>query len=102
MKINSPPNLVRDQGIYSTKAGSILTSAGPAWDFCSQLEMMGTKLSRMLLVVFTLFAVLAAASDDTFDYGATDGNWLGPSSVRYRYHMCKILLNCMFSIQTTP
>jgi hypothetical protein len=30
VKINSPPNLVRDKGIYSTRAGSILTSAGPA------------------------------------------------------------------------
>ena len=31
-EFNSPPNLVRDKGIYSTRAGSILTSAGPAWD----------------------------------------------------------------------
>ena len=29
-EFNSPPNLVRDKGIYSTRAGSILTSAGPA------------------------------------------------------------------------
>jgi hypothetical protein len=34
---NSPPNLVRDKGIYSTRAGSILTSAGPAWDLRVQL-----------------------------------------------------------------
>ena len=32
VKINSLPNLVRDKGIYSTRAGSILTCAGPAWD----------------------------------------------------------------------
>jgi hypothetical protein len=31
-EFNSPPNLVRDKGIYSTRAGSILASAGPAWD----------------------------------------------------------------------
>ena len=37
MKINSPPNLIRDKGIYSTWAGSILTSAGPAWDLRAQL-----------------------------------------------------------------
>jgi hypothetical protein len=37
VKINSPPNLVRDKGIYSTRAGSILTSAGPAWDLRVQL-----------------------------------------------------------------
>ena len=36
-EINSPPNLVRDKGIYSTRAGSILTSAGPAWDLRVQL-----------------------------------------------------------------
>ena len=36
-KFNSPPNLVRDNGIYSTRAGSILTSAGPAWDLGVQL-----------------------------------------------------------------
>ena len=32
-EFDRPPNLVRDAGIYSTRAGSILTSAGPAWDF---------------------------------------------------------------------
>jgi hypothetical protein len=37
VKINSPSNLVRDKGIYSTRAGSILTSAGPAWDLRVQL-----------------------------------------------------------------
>jgi hypothetical protein len=37
VKINSPPNLVRDKGIYSTRAGSMLTSAGPAWDLRVQL-----------------------------------------------------------------
>ena len=31
-EFDRPPNLVRDKGIYSTRAGSILTSAGPAWD----------------------------------------------------------------------
>ena len=31
-EFNSPPNLVKNKGIYSTRAGSILTSAGPAWD----------------------------------------------------------------------
>ena len=36
-KFNSPPNLVRDKAIYSTRAGSILTSAGPAWDLRVQL-----------------------------------------------------------------
>ena len=36
-KFNSPPNLVRDKGIYSTRAGSILTSAGLAWDLRVQL-----------------------------------------------------------------
>ena len=36
-KSNSPPNLVRDKGIYSTRAGSILTSAGTAWDLRVQL-----------------------------------------------------------------
>ena len=36
-KFNSPPNLVRDKGIYSTRAGSILTSAGSAWDLRVQL-----------------------------------------------------------------
>jgi hypothetical protein len=36
-EFNRPPNLVRDKGIYSTRAGSILTSAGPAWDFRVQL-----------------------------------------------------------------
>jgi hypothetical protein len=36
-KFNSPPNLIRDKGIYSTWAGSILTSAGPSWDFRGQL-----------------------------------------------------------------
>ena len=32
-EFNTPPNLVRDKGIYATRAGFILTSAGPAWDF---------------------------------------------------------------------
>ena len=32
-EFDRPPNPIRDQGIYSTRAGSILTSAGPAWDF---------------------------------------------------------------------
>ena len=36
-EFNSPPNLVRVKGIYSTRAGSILTSAGPAWDLRVQL-----------------------------------------------------------------
>ena len=36
-EFNSPPNLVSDKGIYSTRAGSILTSAGPAWDLRVQL-----------------------------------------------------------------
>jgi hypothetical protein len=36
-EFNSPPNLVRDKGIYSTRAGSILTSEGPAWDLRVQL-----------------------------------------------------------------
>jgi hypothetical protein len=35
--INSPPNVVRDKGIYSTRAGFILTSTGPAWDLRVQL-----------------------------------------------------------------
>ena len=37
MRIISPPNLGRDKGIYSTRAGSVLTSAGPAWDLRVQL-----------------------------------------------------------------
>jgi hypothetical protein len=36
-EFNSRPNLVRDKGIYSIRAGSILTSAGPAWDLRVQL-----------------------------------------------------------------
>ena len=36
-EFNSQPNLVRDKGIYSTRAGSILTSVGPAWDLRVQL-----------------------------------------------------------------
>ena len=36
-EFNSPPNLVRDKGIYSTRARFILTSAGPAWDLRVQL-----------------------------------------------------------------
>jgi hypothetical protein len=36
-EFNRPSNLVRDKGIYSTRAGSILTSAGPAWDLRVQL-----------------------------------------------------------------
>ena len=32
-EFSSLPNLVRDKGIYSPRAGSILTNAGPAWDF---------------------------------------------------------------------
>jgi hypothetical protein len=36
-EFNCPPNLVRDKGIYSTRAGPILTSAGPAWDLRVQL-----------------------------------------------------------------
>ena len=36
-EFNSPPNLVRDKGIYSIRAGSILTSEGPAWDLRVQL-----------------------------------------------------------------
>jgi hypothetical protein len=36
-EFNSPPNLVSDKGIYSTRAGSILTSAGQAWDLRVQL-----------------------------------------------------------------
>ena len=31
-EFNSPPNLIRDKVIYSTRAGSMLTSTGPAWD----------------------------------------------------------------------
>ena len=38
---NSPPNLVRDKRIYSTRAGSILTSAGPAWDL--RVQLMDTR-----------------------------------------------------------
>jgi hypothetical protein len=41
VKINSPPNLVRDKGIYSTRAGSMLTSAGPAWDL--RVQPYGTR-----------------------------------------------------------
>jgi hypothetical protein len=37
VKINSPLNLIRDKGIYSTWVGSILTSAGPSWDLRVQL-----------------------------------------------------------------
>jgi hypothetical protein len=40
-EFNSPPNLVRDKGIYSTRAGSMLTSAGPAWDL--RVEPYGTR-----------------------------------------------------------
>ena len=36
-EFNSLPNLITDKGIYSTWAGSILTSAGPAWDLRVQL-----------------------------------------------------------------
>ena len=36
-KFNNLPSLVRDKEIYSTRAGSILTSAGPAWDLRVQL-----------------------------------------------------------------
>jgi hypothetical protein len=37
-EFNRSPNLVRDKGIYFTRAGSILTSARPAWDFGVQLH----------------------------------------------------------------
>ena len=40
-EFNSPPNLVRDKGIYSTRAGSMLTSAGPAWDL--RVQPYGTQ-----------------------------------------------------------
>jgi hypothetical protein len=36
-EFNSPPNLVRDKGIYSTRSGSNLTSAEPTWDLRAQL-----------------------------------------------------------------
>ena len=42
-EFNSPPNRVRDKGIYSPRAGSILTSAGPAWDLRVQL-LWNTKV----------------------------------------------------------
>jgi hypothetical protein len=40
-EFNSPPNLVRDKGIYSTRAGSMFTSAGPAWDL--RVQPYGTR-----------------------------------------------------------
>ena len=40
-EFDSPPNLVRDKGIYSTRAGSMLTSAGPAWDL--RVQPYGTR-----------------------------------------------------------
>ena len=40
-EFNSPPNLVRDMAIYSTRAGSMLTSAGPAWDL--RVQPYGTR-----------------------------------------------------------
>ena len=36
-EFDRPLNLVRDKGADSSRAGSILTSAGPAWDFGVQL-----------------------------------------------------------------
>ena len=64
VKINSPPNLVRDKGIYSTRAGSILTSAGPAWDLRVQLmehegedqwvQGVGTDGSKKWRIVYCL------------------------------------------------
>ena len=49
----------------------------------------------MLLVVFTLFAVLAAASDDAFDYGATDGNSYGTAG--WDQVQCDIVTTCVRS-----
>ena len=105
-EFNSPPNLIRDKGIYSTWAGSILINTGPAWDLKVQqlyrtrrwgsmsagVGTDGPKKWRIIPLSLVLFLLPARI---WFHSSSVEEGWVSKSKLATSIHRDCSRCNCM-------